>query len=243
MALSEIPLQFVHIHIPKTAGTTFRSHCQSHLKLFSVHEDVDGMDYFSGLAETAKRKLPDFFACDQAILSGHYRYRDICPILTDLPKTIGLTTFVRDPVKRIISDYVYSTSEVHPGHAEFISEIPNFERYLEIEAHANKHMSYLSPSPDEDLEETLEALYTKFFFIGVSERYSVDMPIFFNRLGLTPPENHSANTSPDKQKAIELNEKYRAHIQHCAAKDIALYNAIVQRTPLPQNTLGPNNGT
>lgn len=128
--------KFVLVHIPKTAGSTLRANLAWSLGLAHNHTtDIIGIDtpkpgmgYFDGLAAAAKARLPDLMAEDMQVMSGHYRYRDIAPCIADVRAQVSLVTFLRDPVRRTVSDYVYSTSDRHSGQAAFLAAYPGVSR-------------------------------------------------------------------------------------------------------------------
>src|SRR5512135_3015151 len=98
----------IFLHIPKTAGTTFRSILPANYRaeeLYNVPTNAEGQVDFSGLdrlSDVEKRKI--------RVLAGHFQYG----AHEHLPQKSSYITILRDPVKRIISRYYHAVREV-PG--------------------------------------------------------------------------------------------------------------------------------
>jgi hypothetical protein len=81
--------RFIHIHIPKTAGST-RAWIFERLPYCNVHsENV----YLAGV----KKRVHDYEKYD--IITGHF--------FADVYDHLPLVTFLRDPVERVISHYAH----------------------------------------------------------------------------------------------------------------------------------------
>lgn len=231
--------KFIHFHIPKTAGNSFREAMSWHAKIIGVDTIDEGMAYFPGLAKKAEQSLARLLSPGLRVLSGHYRYIDLAQLIENLPVEVGLTTFIRHPVKRIISDFVFSSSERHVGHEQFVSLYPTMERYLDVPAQANKYLMYFSRSCIPSIEDALNVLSTRFYFVGMTERSREDIHEFFESLALTTPKMRNRNQSPDAQKARALMDRYGTLIEEKASSDIELYKALAGRNCLPMNTIRP----
>lgn len=98
-------VELVSIHIPKTAGTSFRNI----LKQMYGEQQVIRIDItlpsektpFSSVQPSTER-LPD----EVRIIHGHFRFPDIAA-LYHLDPDVPVITWLRDPVERVISNYFY----------------------------------------------------------------------------------------------------------------------------------------
>src|SRR5580658_4341992 len=94
----ELIRQLVFVHIPKTAG----------LSLHSALENIYGKQSTLRVGNEEDlqrlRQLPDNQVIDKTFLSGHFFYNDIKN--RRRPDAL-LISIVRDPVKRILSNYNY----------------------------------------------------------------------------------------------------------------------------------------
>lgn len=105
------PLFF--IHIPKTAGTSFRT---SAIKFFG--KDLCHFDYGTGNPDTTSiieqyvYNKPDFFLLEKELkkanskfLCGHVSFRRYSPLVP----AAHIVSFLRDPLKQFISHYEHKT--------------------------------------------------------------------------------------------------------------------------------------
>ena len=99
-------IEIISIHIPKTAGTSFRNI----LKAVYSKEQVVRIDIslpsektsFPSTSHPPPKHLPR--GC--RVIHGHFRYRDLAEFYK-LNSDIPIITWVRDPVERVISNYYY----------------------------------------------------------------------------------------------------------------------------------------
>lgn len=234
--------KIVLIHIPKTAGSSLRSVLG--YALGQVHggaQPVIGIDtvpselpYFDGLAQAASHALPDLFHDGLQVMSGHFRYRDIVPVLKGCRDEVSLITFLRDPVKRTISDYLYSMSDRHSGRAIFAETYPTFEDYIQNTGEMNKQVDYLRPFENAPLEVTIDSALHNLDFIGLTEHYDNDLAQLQAGLGTSVAPLEAENVNPNRAQASDAFEKYSDRLREILAPDIALYNAVVERRRFPR---------
>lgn len=96
------------VHIPKTAGTSFRSilkqvYGDENVVRFDVKRDGNA---FLEEQDYTEQAIPDY-----AVIHGHYRLRDLKDIY-GMPEYFKAITWVRDPVKRVMSAYNYLTKRL-----------------------------------------------------------------------------------------------------------------------------------
>ncbi len=240
--ISRMREKLVNIHIPKTAGTSLRflisdalEHSQQESPpVIGIDQPDLGMLYFQGLAAHAKRVLPRLFQPGLHMLSGHFRYRDIIPVLADRREQISLVTTLRDPIKRTISDYCYSISAVHDGQEAFKQAYPTFEHYTQNAGEMNKQFDFLRPFEDAPLDVTIESALQNLDFVGLTERFEGDAGQLLEGLGLERLKPRVINASPNKEHATRIFDSYHDMLQEVLAPDIALYEAIAARRRFPR---------
>ncbi|TCL09053.1 sulfotransferase family protein [Shimia isoporae] len=225
------------VHIPKTAGSSLRSALAFALGnlpkldagIIGVDRGVEGLPYFEGLAEAARASLPRLFADGLQIMSGHFRYRDIVPVLAGRQSEVSLVTFLRDPVKRTVSDYLYSCSEKHPGHLAFQAEYPTLGDYVKSPGQMNKQFDYLRPREGASVEETAEAALKAFDFIGMTERFDDDLKTLLPQLSLGPVPPTRENVAGNTAQSQQVMTQYGELLREALAPEMAMYSAISER--------------
>lgn len=200
-----VPLWFVHI--PKTAGTSFRLGAAEMLGSERVWND-----YGAQSAEThpiiARNiyQLKDMYAFRQrlegqplAMLAGHVpasKYFDLAGVRNTF-------SFVRDPVQRVISDYKHFVR-----HAGYEGSLESFINRKELQ---NRQARFLSGAP-------LHA----YGLIGLSERYQEGLALLNHQYGLGIPER-TDNVADRVGEPHALAAEDVASIMALNQKDITLY--------------------
>ena len=160
----------IYLHIPKTAGTSFRKSAEQYFgpdqvlsdygeQSSSTSEDIRSAVYaendLASLRETGLEKK---------FLTGHFsmaKYREIFP---DSP----VVTFFRNPVDRVISEYVHFSS-----HYEFEGSLRDFYSKPHFRNRQSQIMSGALPT---DLD-----------FYGITEDYENSLNLFNERYGTKFP--------------------------------------------------------
>lgn len=219
------PLFF--IHIPKTAGTSFREAAIKQWGSKKVCSDYGESEHTSPAVSTLVHQQRDYFAFRQHLLEKRVRMLSAhAPVkfYRRIFDASQLVTFVRDPVARTISHYYTACSK--QGFKG------SFETFCQIPEHQNVQSRYLEQMP-------LEALG----FVGLTERYSESVQTFnksfaekLRVLSLNqyagPQADSAANLSDvELECAREINREDTA-LYH-AARDIFNTRHRLQRKNLP----------
>jgi hypothetical protein len=201
----------VFIHIPKTAGTSFRLALEEELGPEAFLRDY-GLEA-PETSELVKRTV--YNDCKNRLyqevvlqkiycLSGHFhasKYTDIFNC------NVRMITFLRDPLQRTISEYQHYTR--HLGYQGSLEDFCNrTEQY-------NRQSQLISGF---DLED--------FFFIGLTEFYEESI-VYFNQItGWELPcyqENVGRQQLADK---YYLNNSLMQCVQEVNLQDIELYKTV-----------------
>lgn len=220
------------VHIPKTAGTSFRAELADVLTPeanLHVYDEVDGAPHRAKLT----RAVDQFFAADDAtphrFASGH--------IPTELleqkwegraaPK---LFTILRDPVARFISDYRYQRTSQHPGFEAFRKQFPRIEDYLGDLGQRNRMWQYLAPTADATVARTVDHLLGRYTFVGLLEMYPLSFRVLMRLLGQDrEPTMHLRRTSAAEAGEMAMTPALLETIREGNSKDVELYDAVHQR--------------
>ncbi|MGD8177148.1 sulfotransferase family 2 domain-containing protein [Marinimicrobium sp. ARAG 43.8] len=197
------------VHIPKTAGTSFRTSASRCLGSAHVFYDygVDSSET-SGEVKRSVYERDDIWLLHHLANSKKIRFfSGHKPVVKYVPLfgVDGTATFVRDPVQRLVSDHAHFVR--HHGYSG------TFEAFYNRSTMTNRQHKLLNGVP-------LEA----YGFIGITERYRESIELF-NHLYGVKFEYLEANTAGKKPLATrELDPKDVAEIERLNAKDMALYD-------------------
>ena len=224
----------LNVHIPKTAGSAYRRRMARTLPRAPGGAHIRGVDCATDPRDTrvdrlrrrAAEVLGQVSDTHAQLVSGHFRYRNIADLIAPLREKMILTTVIRDPVDRYLSDYFYCSSDAHDGRDSFVRRYPEFEAYFHDRTQDNKQLDFLRPFTGASVRDTIDFLRETFDFIAVTERFDSDFAHFANSLGLTPAEPERFNVGQNKARLQELLASHGARIAERHAPDRALYDAL-----------------
>lgn len=183
---------WVFIHIPKTAGSSFRDELGRRLSP-EYHLKVD---YVSDRPLPAQR-LAAVEACLEAnrrqrlrFVSGHVQYQHLRRLAVDEPRT-RFITILRDPVSRVVSDFYYQRTPAHPLCEEFKQRFPTLEDFARFEPGQNKMTKFLRINRNEQAIDVASRMLREFSFVGLQDDYNLSFRLM-TRLLLrsSTPEAH-----------------------------------------------------
>lgn len=209
----------IYLHIPKTAGTSFRVSAHQYFgkdKILSdygedstattkdIHDDYYISNDISALQALGRKKK---------LLSGHFhlaKYREIFP---DSP----VMTFFRDPVKRVISEYVH-----FKNHFNYPGTLEEFYRSRQFQ---NKQHHTLSGAKPTDLD-----------FYGLTERYDESLNLFNLRYQTKLPKSVLNKGNYSGQGKSVASENQIDEIKHLNQADLAIYQCAVDNFETQDST-------
>ncbi|WP_093064257.1 sulfotransferase family 2 domain-containing protein [Sphingomonas sp. OV641] len=219
----------VFIHIPKTAGSSLSTELDRMRPPYhNIHRK-----YFYGDTVTFSRIEDEIAAvidsgalADARSCSGHFSWTLAAPIRAARPDARAFT-FLRDPVKRVISDYRYSRTPTHPTYKETIERFPTIESYIEAPETQDKMARFLMPGDVRTPHEIDTFISTNYAFVGLLEMY----PLSFNILSLLlghdrMPSEHKRKTENTVDNAVDETPRLRAMIAECNQRDTVLYDIV-----------------
>ena len=201
---------YLHIHIPKTGGSSFRTGTETFLK--SLYDYGRDSEYTSAVikATTYSNKidsLPHFIKrASIDMISGHF---PACKYSSLFPEA-KMITFFRDPISRIISEYNFLSSL---GAVSL-----KFEQFCELPSQQNKQSRLISGTELKD-----------FHFIGITECFSESICRFNKLSGLSIPEldlrpgKKLESNSPDKLRLESIAKDYLDFLREINKEDLILY--------------------
>ncbi len=200
----------IYLHIPKTAGTSFRV---SAARYFGG--DYTLSDYGPGSDSTSEEVLAAIYDQEDIdalrakglkakFFGGHFslpKYREVFP-------QSPVVTFFRDPVDRVVSEFIHFTN-----HHDYTGTLEEFYTSARFQ---NRQQRSLGGAKPTDLD-----------FFGLTEHYEKSLAMFNQRYGtrLELAELNKGNygsTTKLKPSAAQIDE-----IRHLNQADIAIYETAL----------------
>jgi hypothetical protein len=231
-ALHAAPCVFVHV--PKTAGTSLRRELAA-LMQPDVNIVVDYTDTARSFHERMDAAVDAFLLrharAPVRFASGHIFARHVERIGAAMPDA-RFVTFLRDPVSRVVSDFLYQRSPRHPLHREFSARVPDLDAYLALPSERNKMAEHLVPRElaiAGDVAGCVRFLLATYAFIGVQELYPLGFRTLTRLVGepAWPTARDNVGTAEPAERAI--GEDLAARIRDANPLDVALYEAAAPR--------------
>jgi hypothetical protein len=208
-------VELVSIHIPKTAGTSFRHTLQSvYGKKGVLRIDIRKGNEASLQVRAADN--PRTLPTQARVLHGHFRYDDLKEFYS-LDNGIPVITWLRDPVERVISNFFY-LQKILRG---IVNEkkkrdglLRRMQRNLTEFAHEERNRNRMSKFLDGLALGDLR-------FVGTIENFSEDMEALASVLGWKDYKTFEHNSS--RKERDPVSDEMREEIKELNSEDVALY--------------------
>ena len=217
---------WLFLHIPKTAGSSFRTTLARHLQP-DCNINIEGRRGTKRRHAAFAEAIDEFLALDRdkhfVFASGHINMAEAVRIQRNLGRPVKLLTMLREPVQRVISDYRYQLTPAHPTHESFSAAFPTLESFVESPRSQNKMYRYLTVR-GEVLEAAIARLEREFSFIGVVEMYALSVKLCSQLIGPRFPVTTTLNITQDtRDNEIVLDETLLDRIRQLNDKDERLW--------------------
>jgi len=230
------PPLWLFVHVPKTAGSSLAADIEEMLPAYrSIHIDHadrsrPGPERFDAATEAFLQE----HAARTRFASGHVQWRQVARILAGVPGT-RLFTMLREPHARLLSDYLYQRSPMHPLAGEVRQRIPDFDAFIELKGQRNRIARHLAPRrliEEGDPAPVIAHILKRFAFVGVQERYELCFRALTARIGQVtrPGARRRVNEGEDEQReaaqARLADPALRARIAELNGVDIAIHAQV-----------------
>jgi hypothetical protein len=229
----------ISVHMPKTAGLSFRASLEQHFGDGFRH---DYQDY--PLAQSATVRRDRALAYGKAVrvdefagvscIHGHFLPLKYLPLADQL--ACRFVTWLREPFARLVSHYDYwqrtfdpASSQTSALHRRVIEEGWSLQRFCLAPELRNVYTEFLWGVPVERL-----------FFIGITEFFAEDLRYFSQHVLGNKMQPHTLNRRPDNDAALPGPDHGvidRRAITEYHAADMALYRQALR---LRQRRLDPS---
>lgn len=211
-------LEIIHIHIPKTAGTSLLNVLQ---KKYSPNEIrmIKRKELTGNLIERESVIIKHLISKEHKILHGHLHYKEIDFVLK-MNKEVKIITFIRNPIDRVISNYLFFKQRIIEGKinkSELSRKNETLMEYARLEESQNRQSKFLDGL---DLE--------KIYFLGIMENFSEDIKTLCKGLDIYLREIPKLNKNKHFETGdLKVTEAEVQEIKSLNQKDLLLYkNAL-----------------
>ncbi len=208
-------VELISLHIPKTAGTSFRNSLKSiYGDSGAVRLDINPIHRWIKVEERKleTKKLPN----EVKVIHGHFHldhlYEDI-----NLKASVPVITWMRDPVKRVISNYHYLAKRLREELQEEKKDLNilakmerNLIEYARADVNRNVQSRYIAQKP-----------LSEFAFVGIVEDYSIELQRMSELFDWKDIPEHQQNKTGYVQPSIP--NEWLEEIKDLNQKDCALY--------------------
>ncbi|MEQ6167983.1 sulfotransferase family 2 domain-containing protein [Ekhidna sp. MALMAid0563] len=208
--------KLISIHIPKTAGTSFR------YTLIDVYGIERVLPFYYTEESNISYKIPKRIQ----VIHGHISIGQYNELIRHNPEWRDATviTWIRDPVDRFISNYYYMKGVLYQQLGKFNDDTPNLknrmicslDEFLERPNEWNETVKFVS---EDDINSG------KFSFIGNVNSYDADLKLLAQMLKWESYATYKHNVT---QKKKSIDEDKRALIKNNLKGDMFIYNKMMQ---------------
>lgn len=202
------------VHIPKTAGTSFRLGAEQSFEKKNIVYDYgkESSETSEVTLEHLYRRRSDFWefgkACSErraAMVAGHVNAGRFVSLF-GVGKTL---TFLRDPIQRMASEYAHFVR-----HYDYQGSFQEFYSRPVMQDRQSKILNGVD----------LEALG----FLGLTERYSESLELLNARFAIQIPQRDDNRGKPSLEASHEISGEDDAELKRLNKRDIALYQHAVE---------------
>ncbi|APW62676.1 sulfotransferase family 2 domain-containing protein [Paludisphaera borealis] len=224
------PSTLLFVHIPKTAGTTFQS------VLSQMYDDYDHCTVYPAWQQAKDVIKSITWNGRLRAVAGHFPYglhleAEIQPFIES---DVRYATFLRDPVRRVVSHYNHVMNSDHPSHREILGRHPTLESFLEHPWARDVQTLFVSGWKPEDVARapgraanaSIEILRDRFEVVGLTERFDESLALFAEAFGWRLPEYTSMNLASERIRRLRVEELAPSLIDRIKAAnrcDVAIY--------------------
>ncbi|XLQ20257.1 MAG: hypothetical protein ACKUBY_00565 [Candidatus Moraniibacteriota bacterium] len=217
----------ISLHLPKTAGSSFRKSLHDYFgnQLLIDHKDAP-LQHSSlirhGMTNIAYFNNYIFSNKYQNIqcIHGHFLPFKYLPIKFRKGEDVKFVTWMRNPVDRLISHYnywqkSYNYNESFNLHKKVIEENWSLENFCFSNELRNVYSKYLWKFPLEDFD-----------FIGITEFYEEDVK-YFSKFFLKV-EMSVYHERVNRKNSEDISDEFRKNVERFHAKDMQIYRKALE---------------
>ncbi len=221
-----------HIHLPKTAGSTFNAILRRRFPADRIYEH---QSYFNDSG--ANGPALSTASRTSLVILGHLDFR--CRLY--LPQESVFVSFLRDPVQRVVSGYHNILRDAtNPAHAQVsrmdLAEYVRSGAVRDVDNGQVRRLSGVGMDPpigalsEEHLQLARSNIANHRYFIGITELFDQSLILLADLLGARPWHYVPVNTRTAGLRPPPIAEpEIAACIRHRNSLDLALYREQRER--------------
>lgn len=219
-------MTIISVHLPKTAGTSFRATLKSAFGNSYLDDYSDGGISVSAHERTSAAAAAGPLIAKQGLhgiscVHGHFLPAKY--LLLGQARDLTFVTWMREPVARLISHYhywqeSYDETSSAPHHRQVVEEKWTLEHFCLSERFKNIYAQYFWNFP-----------FERFAFIGISEHYEEDMLEFSARFMSTRIAPQRLNMTKYEGSRTRLSEDILQRVRAFHADDMDLYQRALEQ--------------
>lgn len=222
---------WIFLHIPKTAGSSFRLALASEVKP-EYNISIDKTRGIQKRDDAFGEAIDEFLAKEKdrpfRFASGHLKMAEALRIRAAIQRPVKFITILRDPVDRVISEFRYQCTSTHPQHQEFLHSFPTLDSFVTHPRSQNKMRRHLA-MPGETVEATISRLEVDFSLVGVVEFYPQFVQRCSELVGEQLPYVRERVTQRTADNDIDVTEAQRMKIRQLNQLDQQLWQHFRDR--------------
>lgn len=233
---------WLFVHVPKTAGSSMAAEVRELLQPYYSIE-LDYGDPTCPNKDKFNRPIAEFLAQNETrhfrFCRGHVNAQCVEVIRAAIPET-QCFTMLRDPLKRLVSDYRFQRSAMNKGREKFIAETPTFEAYIERKHVHNKMALNLAPRAmvlAGDVAACVDYITETYAFVGVQEMYSLSLRLLTLLMGAQRLPEAKLRVNDASENNVELSAELTRSLRKLNAVDQGIFTAFRARWQAIQEDL------
>lgn len=223
------------IHIPKTAGSSFREEVANVRQPdYNIEVDYgtlrpDRIDaQFEELKQGAIRRYCQNYFERTRFVSGHFLYRDVAGYKPF--QSSKIVSMLREPIARLKSDFLHQISPRHPQYELSRKRYPTFRHFIEDPGNRNLMYEYLCRHETDSFEQTLAFVLRRYTWIGLQDSYDFSIKVLFMLFGMRiEPKNRLRETDPEAKNSLVVSHEDQQAARNLNELDYRLYEAFQER--------------
>lgn len=225
-------------HVPKTAGSSLGSDLARVLKPYcNIHIAPEERAARTRPAPELLDAVVERFLAAHAdrpyrFASGHLLHRHAERIAAAVPG-MRRFTLLREPVARVVSDFRYQRSPLHPLADWSIRRTPGLAAFIDLPGQRNRAAKHLVPAAlvrEGRIAEAIAYVEEHYAFVGLQEMYELSFRAISALVArpMAPTERRRVNSAPVEEEA-RLTPELAAAIAERSPIDMALHRHFAAR--------------